>query len=93
MRRIFGIVDRVQLFDLAFGIILDHDFERPQHRHHARRALVQIFADAVLQHGDIDRAVALGHADALAKRADRFRRVAAAAKAANGRHARIVPTA
>ena len=34
---ILGVVDRVQLFDLVFGVVLDHDLERPQHAHHARR--------------------------------------------------------
>ena len=32
-RRIIGMVDGVELLELAFGIVLDHDLERPQHRH------------------------------------------------------------
>ena len=45
----------------------------------------------MLEHGDIDGAVAFGHADALAKIANRFRRITAPANAGQRRHARIVP--
>jgi hypothetical protein len=89
--RVIGMVDRLQLLDLAFGIILDHDFQRPQHCHAAQRRLVEVLPDAELEHADIDHAVGLGHADALDEFADRRRRHAAALQAGHRRHARIVP--
>ncbi len=85
------MIDRLELLALAFRIVLDHDLERPQHRHPAQRRLVEEFADAELQHADIDDAVGLGHADALDEFADRRRRHAAPLQARNRRHARIVP--
>ena len=45
-RRILRVVDGVELLDLALGIVLDHHLQRPQHGHHARRALVQVLAHA-----------------------------------------------
>ena len=88
---ILGVVDDVDLFDLSLGIVRDDDLQRPQHRHHARRAPVQILADAVLELRDVDDVFLLGDADARAEIADRLRRVAAAAQAGDRRHARIVP--
>ena len=73
------------------GIIGDDDLQRAQHGHHPRRAAVQILADAVLELRDVDDVLLLRDADARAEIADRFRRVAAAAQAADGRHPRIVP--
>ena len=73
------------------GIVRDDHLQRPQHRHDARRALVQILADAVLELRDVDDVLLLRDADARAEVADRLRRVAAAAQAADRRHPRIVP--
>ena len=58
-----------------------HDLQRTQHRHHARRAAVQILADAVLELRDVDDVLLLRDADARAEVADRLRRVAAPAQA------------
>ena len=85
------MVDRVQFLRLPFRIILDHDLQRPQHRHAPLRGLVQHLADRKFQHAHIDHAVGLGHADPLDEIADRLRRHAAAAQARERRHARIVP--
>ena len=52
---------------------------------------VEVLAQAVFQKTVIDRGRDLGHADALAEIADGRGRVAAAAQAAQRRHARIVP--
>ncbi len=87
------MVGRFELFDFAFGIVRDHDLERPQHGHHARGPLVEVVADGILQPGHVDRAVELGHADPLAERPHRLGRVAAAAQAANREHPRVVPAA
>ena len=61
--RVFRVVDRLHLLDLAFRVVVDHDLQRPQHAHHPRRPLVQVGAQAVLQQGDVDHAVDLRHAD------------------------------
>lgn len=52
---------------------------------------VKVFAQAVLKEAVLDHARALGNADAVAEVADRLGRKAAAAQAAQRRHARIVP--
>ena len=90
-RRIVRMVDGLELLDLPFRIILDHDLERPQHRHAPLRRPVEHLADAELEHADIDDAVGLGDADALDEFADRRRRHAAPLQPGDGRHARIVP--
>ena len=90
---IFGIVDGLHLFDLAFGVVIDDDLERAQHGHHARGALVEVFADEVFEAAEFDDAVGFGDADGGAEVAHRFGRVAAAADAGERGHARIVPAA
>ena len=85
------MIDRVEFLALPFRIILDHDFQRPQHRHAPQRGLVERLAHRELEHADIDHAVGLGDADALDEIADRCRRHAAPAQAGQRRHARIVP--
>ncbi len=76
---------------LAFRIILDHDLQRPQHRHPPLRRLVENFADAEFQHADVDDAVGFRDPDALDEFPDRRRRHPAPLQAGDGRHARIVP--
>ena len=66
------MVDRFELFDLPFGIVRDHDLQRPQHGHHARCPLVQIVANRVFEPRHVDRAVELRDADALAERPHRL---------------------
>jgi len=88
---IFGVVDRFEFLDLPFRIVFQHDFDWPEDRHHARRALVQIFAQAMFEHGDVDGAIALGYADAFTEVTDRFRRIATPPDTGQRRHARIVP--
>ena len=73
------------------GIVRDDDLQRPQHRHHARRPLVEVVANRVFEPRHVDRAVELRHADPFAERAHRLGRVAAAAQAADRRHPRVVP--
>src|SRR5574341_1207302 len=70
---------------------LNPDAQRMQHRHLARRAPVEVVAQAVLQQGDVNRAVVLGHADTGAEIADGLRGVPAPPQAGERRHARIVP--
>ena len=49
----------------SFGIVLDHDLERPHDGQRAPRAAVQILADRVLEQRDVDDVLLLGDADAL----------------------------
>lgn len=85
------MIDGLQLFDVVFGKVFDHELERPQDRHAPLRCLIQMVADRVIEHGEIDDAVGPGHADAPNEVADRLRRHTATAQACQRRHARIVP--
>src|SRR4029077_18985911 len=87
----FRVVDDVDVLDLTFRIFGQHDFQRAQHRHDARRAPIQVLADAVLELRDVDDVFLFGNADAITEVADRFRRVAATPQPADRRHPRIVP--
>jgi hypothetical protein len=89
---VLGIIDRVDFLNLTFRIVVDHDFQRPQHGHHARGALVQVFADEVFEHRKFERAIGLGNPNGRTEIADRLRRIAAAPYPGKRRHARIVPT-
>ena len=91
-RRILRVVDDVDVLDLVLRVIGDHDLQRPQHAHDPRRPAVEIVAHAVFELRDVDDVLFLGDADARAEVPDRFRRVAAPAQAADGRHARVVPS-
>ena len=88
---VLGVVDHVDFLDLTLRVVGDDHLQRPEHDHHARRAPVQIFADAVLEQRHVDDVFFLGDADPRAEVADRFRRVAAPAQPADRRHARVVP--
>ena len=74
---VFGVIDRVELLDLALGIIGDDYLERVQHSQHSRACLVEVFAQAVIEQGDVHGADELRHADALHEVADGLGRVAA----------------
>src|SRR5205085_11904957 len=54
-----GIVRVIDGFELLARplIVLDYDFQRPQHRHAPLRRLVQTLADGKIQHAEIDQAV------------------------------------
>ena len=68
---------------LPLGIVGQHQLERTQHCHGARRAAIQVLARAVFEQADVDDVLLLRHADPGAEVADRLRRVAAAAQAYN----------
>ena len=76
---------------LALGVVVDHELQRVEHRHAARRDLVQVLAHAVFEDREVDDLVRLGHADALGEDAEALGRVAAAARAGERGHARVVP--
>ena len=94
-RALLGDVDRprgrVDLVDLALGPGLDDHAQRPEHGQHPRRAQVEILPQHVLEQGELDGAVVLGDADALAEIADGVGGVAAAAQPREGGEARVVP--
>ena len=71
------MIDRLELLDLPLRIVLDHDLQWPQHRHAPQRGAIELLANAIFEHADIDDAVGLGNADAPDKFADRRRRHAA----------------
>jgi hypothetical protein len=48
------MVRDLHLLGLAVRIIRQHQLQRPQHRHGARRAAVEILAHAVLEQADVD---------------------------------------
>jgi hypothetical protein len=69
----------------------EHEPDRVEHREAARRAAVEVLAQAVLEHRELDHRVLLGHAGALPEHAQRGRREAAPARARERGHARVVP--
>ena len=70
---VLGVVLGVDLLHLPSRIVGDDDFQRPQHGHHPPGRSVQVFAQAVLEQGHVDHALALGHADSLGEVADGLR--------------------
>ena len=86
------IVLGFEVFHLPFRVIGEHDFERFQHRHDARRGFVEFLAQAEVAEREVDRAVGFGDADALAELADRRRREPAPSQSADRRHPWIVPS-
>src|SRR5581483_10151388 len=90
--RIVWVVDSFDLLDLAFGVVFDHDLERPKHRHSSKRGLIQDFANAELEHSPVDHAVGFGNTDAFDEFADRRRWYPAPSEPRDGGHARIVPS-
>ena len=94
VRALLGM-DRV-IFNLeglgfVLGVVRDDELHRAQNGHGALRRVVEILAQAMLQKGIFDGVRGFCHADALAEVADGVAGVAAAAQAAERRHARIIP--
>ena len=90
-----GCIVRVVLHLDLFGsirlVVVDHHAQRVEHGHAARGMCVQVLAGTVFQHGGIHDRIRLGHADALKEIAHGGSGIAAAAQAAQRRHARVVP--
>ena len=85
------MVDRLQGLGLAFRIVLNHQLQRPQHGHSARRGAVEVLADRVVEHRHVHHRVGAGDADAADEVAQGRGRHAAAAQACQGGHARVIP--
>jgi len=77
-RRILRVVDRVHVLGLPVRVVLDDDLQRPEHAHHPRGLLVQVFAEGVFEPRDVDHAVVLRDPDAFAELPHRLRGVSAA---------------
>ncbi len=89
--RILGIVHGVELDDFAGCEVGEDELERAQDGKATERAFVQVFADGMLEHGNIGEAVVFRDADVVGERAQRLGRDAAATDAADRGHARVVP--
>ncbi|MNQ21016.1 hypothetical protein D3C85_341160 [compost metagenome] len=89
---LLGMARQLEVFHLPFGVIGDHDFQRPQYAHGPRGGGIEVFANGEFEHADIHQAAGAVDADHVAEGADRTRGVAATTIAAERRHARVVPT-
>ncbi len=89
---VFGIIDGFHHFHLPFGIVGDDEFDGIQHGRHTCGAGIQIFAHGTFQQSKIVEGIVGGITDFVNKLADGFRRIAATAEGADGRHTRIIPT-
>ena len=90
----FGLlrmIGREALLALPFGIVVDDELHRIEHGDAPLRARVEVVAHAVLEHAHVDPRVGLGHADALGEQPETLGREAAAARADQRRHPRVVP--
>ena len=86
-----GVTRHLQPVDPLRVEIAQHDFQRAQYAHGAGSVPVQVLADGVLEHADIDQAFAAGDSRRLAEIADRSGRIAPPPHSGEGRHARVVP--
>src|SRR5262249_23818588 len=89
--RIVGMVDGVDLIELAFRIVLDDDLQRTQDSHPPQGRSVENLAYGKIEHCDVDHAVGLGNPDPLDEIAYRLRRDTPPAQPCKRRHARVVP--
>ena len=76
----FGVIQGIEFFNTAFGIVVDNHSEGPQNSHNARGFLVQILSNSVLQQRYVHHAVPFCHADALAEISNCLRCVASPAQ-------------
>src|SRR5262249_26706214 len=72
---VFGIVDGIQLLDLALGVVGNDELEGAEDGHAPLGAAVEILADAMLEQRQLHRVVGLGDTDALPAVTDALRRV------------------
>ena len=90
-RLIFQVVGRFQQLYLSFRIVVDHQLDGIQHRHHSGPLQLEVLTDAVFQHRIIHRGIALGNAAQIHEHLDGFRREAAPSQGCNGHQPGIVP--
>jgi hypothetical protein len=85
------MIGREALLFLPLRVVVDHQLDRVEYRGTARCGFVEVVALAFLEHADVDPRVRLGDADHFGEAAEGLRREAAAARADQGRQARVVP--
>jgi hypothetical protein len=90
-----GVVHRVHPLGAprvaVLGPVGDRHLQRAEHAQAARRPLVQVVADRVLEQAVVVGGVELGRPDPVAEVPDALRGVAPPAHARDGRHPRVVP--
>ena len=88
---VFGVVHGFHFLRLSFGIVGHDEFHGVEHGRHAERAGVEVLAGGGFEHGVVVERVELRVANHVHKLAHGLGRVAAAAQAADRRHAGVVP--
>ena len=86
-----GVVGDVEILGLVGGVVVHHQLDGVQHGDAALRGQVQLAADAGFQLAHINEVVGLGDAGLAHEGEDRRSGVAAAAQAAQGGHAGVIP--
>ena len=61
------MIDGLEHFLVIFRQVLDHHFQWFQHTHHSHGTLIEIFANAVFQQGNVGQGIEFGQANALAE--------------------------
>jgi len=86
-----GMTRGAQRFNLLFGVIRQHQLERMQNTHAARRVLIQVIANSVFEHGHVDNAIGARRSHHVAESPDGGGRKAPTTHTGYGGHPRIVP--
>ena len=81
----------VERFLLVNGVIGEHDLQRPQDRHDARRFQIEIIPNTVFQQADLNAAVAFCDPNPLTEITDRGRRYPTPAQTGNREQTWIIP--
>src|SRR5690606_1462531 len=84
--RVLAVVLSFEQFGLPFRVVRDYDFKRVKDSHRSWRLQLQILADEMIQHLQVNFPVGLGYACFEHESLDRFRRYTAAAQAGYRRH-------
>ena len=86
------MIRRFNLFGLIFRIVVDDQFDRVLYGDSSVSLSVKNFSEGAFQHRVVNPCTGLfRNADAFTEESDRLRRVAAAAKTDECRHARVIP--
>ena len=88
---IFQVVGRLQHLDLSFGIVVNHQLNGIDNRHHPGSLQLQILSDTVFQHCIIHRGIALGNTAEIHKHLNGFRRKASSSKGCHRYQTGIIP--
>ena len=91
-RWVFGVIDRINHFDLACGPIGNRQLDRIKNDHASRSNTIEVFANGILQSNHINGAVEFRDADIGGEVANRFGSVSTTTKSADRGHPRIVPS-